>query len=712
MKTRLKGIDKYSLWRALSVIIGIAVNLLLSYLTKVLDLPFYLDTAGTIFTASMGGMFTGIMTAVATNVLCSIFDPYSLYYTLISVLIAVFTALFFRKNKFSRPVFIPLYILIISLTGGILGTLFQWALLGGPQFKDVAEISALISGDATGTLYFFTSLLVITGLNIVDKGVSAGLAFLALRLIPKEKQRAVMNSRWKQKPLTEEEIERVNHRAREGAHSLRKRTTVMLAVTAFALAIVLSWISVMLSYETTKDEYRESAMKSAEFTASLINPYLIDNYLRNGRSAPGYEKIEDTMYKIRENSPGVVYLYVVTVEDDGCRFVFDLNAEDGTEAFQPGEFSPFEAAFEKDIPALKSGQEIEPIESNDSFGWLLTAYYPVRNAHGETVCYAGADASMSYVSGFTSQYLLRVLLIFSGFFILIMSYGLWVSGYFIVYPAGSMAAAVESFIEGGDDQDTLDDNVRKIRALDIHTGDEIETLYNAVCRMASDTAEQMRGIRHYAEATAQMQNGLIVTMADMVESRDSDTGAHVQKTAAYVRIILEGLKRKGYYAGKITPKYMADVESSAPLHDVGKINVPDAVLNKPGKLDEKEFEIMKTHTTAGREIMEKAISTVKGGSYLKEARNMAGYHHERWDGKGYPEGLHGEVIPLSARIMAVADVFDALTSPRVYKPAFPLEKALEIITDGSGTQFDPKVVEVFLESLPEVKMVLKKYNKT
>ena len=127
-----------------------------------------------------------------------------------------------------------------------------------------------------------------------------------------------------------------------------------------------------------------------------------------------------------------------------------------------------------------------------------------------------------------------------------------------------------------------------------------------------------------------------------------------------MKIIVEGLKKKGYYAEKITPKFMADVVRSAPLHDVGKICVPDHVLNKPGKLTEKEYEIIKTHTTEGRKIMEKAISTVQGENYLKEARNMAAYHHERWDGKGYPEGLHGEVIPLAARIMSVADVFDAL----------------------------------------------------
>jgi HD-GYP domain-containing protein (c-di-GMP phosphodiesterase class II) len=213
------------------------------------------------------------------------------------------------------------------------------------------------------------------------------------------------------------------------------------------------------------------------------------------------------------------------------------------------------------------------------------------------------------------------------------------------------------------------------------------------------------------EKISALQNGLVLVLADMVENRDGSTGDHVRKTAAYVNLTAKKMQELGYYKDKLTDQFIDDITRSAPLHDIGKIAIPDAVLNAPRKLTDEEFEIMKTHAARGREVIEQVIASIPDADYLEEAKNVAGYHHEKWNGKGYPEGLAGEDIPLAARIMAVADVFDALTSPRVYKPAFPLEKALSIIEEGKGTQFDPKCVEVFMDSLDEVMVILNKYNK-
>ena len=153
---------------------------------------------------------------------------------------------------------------------------------------------------------------------------------------------------------------------------------------------------------------------------------------------------------------------------------------------------------------------------------------------------------------------------------------------------------------------------------------------------------------------------------------------------------------------------MNDVVNSAPLHDIGKIQVSDTILNKPGKLTDEEFMMMKTHTTAGAQVIQHAMNTVSkdDSGYLKEAMNLAQFHHEKWNGTGYPCGLKGEEIPLSARIMAVADVFDALVSRRSYKEGFPFEKAMAIIQEGSGMHFDPRIVTAFMQASDEVRQVM------
>ena len=220
-----------------------------------------------------------------------------------------------------------------------------------------------------------------------------------------------------------------------------------------------------------------------------------------------------------------------------------------------------------------------------------------------------------------------------------------------------------------------------------------------------DQAEQYR---KQNDAIAKLQNGLILVLADLVESRDKCTGDHIKKTGEYVRIIMEQLKEDGAYAEQLTDSFVEDVVRSAPLHDIGKIQVPDAILNKPGRLTSDEFEIIKTHTTAGRDIISSAINMVseEDSGYLYEARNLAYCHHEKWDGSGYPQGLAGEAIPLSARIMAVADVFDALVSKRSYKLPFTFEEAMKIIKEESGTHFDPKIVDSFVKAESKVRQVI------
>jgi putative two-component system response regulator len=187
----------------------------------------------------------------------------------------------------------------------------------------------------------------------------------------------------------------------------------------------------------------------------------------------------------------------------------------------------------------------------------------------------------------------------------------------------------------------------------------------------------------------------IHTLANITENRDTDTGNHIKRTSLFVEILCRAALDSPLFAGKIDEDLMTSMITSAPLHDIGKVGIPDVVLNKPGKLTDEEFTLMKQHVAIGEKALLQAVGELGFHSFLDTAKDMATAHHERWDGKGYLKGLAGEEIPLSARIMAVSDVYDALCARRVYKAPMPHEKALEIIIQGQGTQFDPDIVELF-----------------
>ncbi len=188
----------------------------------------------------------------------------------------------------------------------------------------------------------------------------------------------------------------------------------------------------------------------------------------------------------------------------------------------------------------------------------------------------------------------------------------------------------------------------------------------------------------------------IFALAKLAESRDSDTGAHLERVQHYCQTLAQQMTTQEKFRDIISPEFIRLVFQTSPLHDIGKVGIPDSVLLKPGKLDQEEFAIMKAHTTIAADTLDAALNKFPGVSFLTMARDIAVTHHEKFDGTGYPRGLKGEEIPLCGRIVAVADVYDALISRRPYKKAFTHEDAKRIILEGRGTHFDPDVVDSFL----------------
>ncbi|MCL2182893.1 MAG: response regulator [Chitinispirillia bacterium] len=193
-----------------------------------------------------------------------------------------------------------------------------------------------------------------------------------------------------------------------------------------------------------------------------------------------------------------------------------------------------------------------------------------------------------------------------------------------------------------------------------------------------------------------LQNAILRTVAELVECRDDTTGGHIERTQNYLKILVDALLEHELYKNEVTSWNIDFLLQSSQLHDVGKINIKDSILQKPAKLTPEEFDEMKTHTTFGIKVIEKIQENTSEATFLEYAKIFASTHHEKWDGSGYPSGLKGDCIPLQGRLMAIADVYDALISERPYKKPFTHEEAVEIIRNGSGTHFDPNLVEVFL----------------
>ena len=231
---------------------------------------------------------------------------------------------------------------------------------------------------------------------------------------------------------------------------------------------------------------------------------------------------------------------------------------------------------------------------------------------------------------------------------------------------------------------------------------EIHILIEAQKKQLKNYSRNLEGeVSKKTKTVLELQNAILKTVAELVECRDSITGGHIERTQSYLKMLVELLEDNNVYKKEFSSWDMELFVMSSQLHDVGKIAIKDEILLKPGRLTPEEFEIMKQHTTAGGDIIRKIEKSTSQSDFLNHAEALAESHHEKWDGTGYPYGLKEDQIPLQGRLMAIVDVYDALTNERLYKKAFSHTKSVEIIKDGAGKHFDPLIAEIFLRNEQE-----------
>ncbi len=683
--------------------ICVGINVLCSRMATAFGWPLYLDTPGTILAGALCGPIPGILVGYITNAVTFFYDDITLYYTVLNVLVGLAAGYLAGRGDFTRPLGIVKSILVFVLIDGIVGTPIIWLLYGldvgsGPAAVLAAGVTHATG--MTGILAFFCAQLLI---NLLDKGVIVPVICLVLRVMPEGLLAALPNGDLfgKSRPSVGS---RVNEPVRPMFMriSLRYKVAILIIVTACILTGSAVAIAYMDYRKAMMDQFTELATSAATQCSEVVDGNKVADFLANGEQAAGYADTRRTMERIRATYKSVEFVYVYQIRQDGVHVVFDLDS-DAVKGASPGTVLTVDKDYEKDLPTFYEGGEITPRIVRDEYGWLYTVYKPIRDSSGQCTAYVGVDIAMDGVIADRYIFVTKIISQLLGTTILIVAFALWYASKKVVNPINSLAVAARDFAFNTESGRAR--GAARMNALDIRTGDEIENLYQSICKTTLEMSryielvdEKSKEVASKAGTIARMQDNMIVSFADMVENRDENTGGHIRRTSAYVSTIAGAMYDAGDYPEILTAEYLENMRKSAPLHDIGKIKISDAVLNKPGRLTTEEFDFMKTHTTEGARILRNTMRGLEDEEYLSVAIDMACYHHEWWDGTGYPNGLAGEAIPLSARIMAVADVFDALVSKRCYKDAFRFEQAVHIIEDESGTHFDPVCVAAFMRA--------------
>ena len=687
----------FSWWMAALLIVGVGLNIGLSRLMVTLKAPLFFDALGTAIASVISGPIGGMLTALITQSVDMSFDLTSIYYSLAFIVFAAIISHTVRMGLFKKIWGLPLIILTSSLLLSLFQSLIFFLLSEGKI--DYSFVGGLADSFAKQGLPSFWALWFADFLyQLLDKTIALILVYILVRFLPDKILSHYLQGGffYKKEPIKTSK-KKIRWRSIQG------KATVLVSFVSIAVVVIVSAVSATIYRGRCISDYSELGQDYSQAMCEIISGDDVDSFLVAGQKDSEYAQTEKRLYGLFNSCDKIEYMYVYKIEEDGCHVVFDLDTAD-VKGAERGDIIPFDEGFAPYLSALKAGEKINPIISSDQYGWLCSVYTPIYDSNNKTVAYACTDIDMHNITADINSFLMKLLGLVFSFIILYLCLTYYFIDNLLIQPINTLAKRTRDYKAVGIENWSLSP-VRDQQG-EISTNDELEELFVSLKESEDAASEDYRTIEEQTAKMLRMERNIVLAMADMVELRDKNTGEHIKRTSFYVELIANQLYKEKAFPEILTDDYRKNVILAAPLHDVGKIKISDVVLNKPGKLTDEEFALMKTHTSEGKKIIDMALEGITGNTYLEVARDMAAYHHEKWDGSGYMEGLKGEQIPLSARIMAVADVFDALVSKRSYKEPFPYPTALDIIKKESGTHFDPRIVEAFLEVQEDVKKEL------
>jgi len=486
--------------------------------------------------------------------------------------------------------------------------------------------------------------------------------------------------------------------------SIQKKLGFFIAISMVILSIISVFTGYLVYTDTMNDKFIDIGKDITNIAAGYIDGDLANNYTY-GSYSYSYLETKARLIQLCNSIPIISNIIVYNIDNSETNVVFDIKNSNGDSSYENSADLLSDENKLNDDPAILSdmleNKDIKPIITDNSSNWMLSIFSSVHDNNGNISCYVKTDISMVDILHDRQNYMLRLTVALLAITLICTFAVLYYSKKRVVNPINSISDLTSKFIS--DSNESLYARKNELFKLDIDTGDELENLYLSICKMSSsildhisELSDKNAEIEKKAKTIERIQDKIIISFANIIENRDFTTGSHVIRTVSYVEAIVEEMKKDKKYSAVFTREYIRNLRRGAPLHDIGKVRIPDSILNKPGKLTPAEFEIIKTHATSGGIILREVLSGIESENYVSTAYDLAVYHHERWDGSGYPFGLAGDQIPLCARIMAVADVFDALITKRPYKEPYSCEKAFKIIETESGTHFDPDIVDKFL----------------